>query len=341
MQTYDNKIMKLFYNWLLLCFIMIFFMVMIGGLTRLTNSGLSITEWELFSGILPPLNAEAWNKYFLLYQKIPQYNLLNYNMSLNEFKIIFYWEYFHRFLGRLIGLFFLLPLLYFYYFNKIDKKYLSKCYLPLFLIIVQGVVGWYMVKSGLVNNISVSHYRLSLHLSLAFIIISIIFWNMLNLKKKTFKDFFNNKKYNYIFYILFILIFTQIIIGAFVSGLDAGKIYQTWPLMDYTYFPNDVDIKKFKDLLNFENHGLIQFYHRNIAYLILGYFVYTGFFIFKKRMHSLKKPFLFVSIFLSLQIFLGIITLVSGLNIYIALSHQIFSLLLILSVINLYYHHIN
>lgn len=320
---------------------MIFTMVIVGGLTRLTNSGLSITEWELFAGILPPLNVDKWNKYFLLYQEIPQYRQINYNMSLKEFKIIFYWEYVHRALGRVIGLFFLLPLIYFHFSKSIEKKYLKKCYLPLFLIIIQGIIGWYMVKSGLVNKITVSHYRLSLHLSLAFIIISIIFWNLLNIKEKTCINFFTIKKYNYIFYFLIFLIFLQIIFGAFVSGLDAGQIYQTWPLMNYSYFPDDVAINEVQNLFDFDNHGLIQFYHRNIAYLIFFYWLIVGFFIFKKNMSNLVKPFYLVSLFLVFQIFLGIITLVSGLNIYLALAHQIFSLLLILSVLNLYYRHIN
>jgi len=341
MSSYDKKIYKLFYYWLLFSFLMVFMIIIVGGLTRLTNSGLSITEWELFAGILPPLNEDTWNKYFSLYKEIPQYQLIYNNMALEEFKIIFYWEYFHRILGRLIGLFFLIPFIYFYFIKKINKKYLSSCFLILLLIILQGIIGWYMVKSGLINKISVSHYRLSLHLTVAFIIISIIFWNLLNLKKKTISNFFVNKKNNYFFYLLIVLIFLQIILGAFVSGLDAGKIYQTWPLMDYTYFPSDVAINTVKDIFNFNNHGLIQFYHRNIAYLILFYILIIGFFIFKNNSRKLIRPFYFLFFFLILQIFLGILTLISGLNIYLASVHQICGLLLTLSVINLYYNYIN
>jgi len=341
MQSYDQKINKLFYNWLILSFLLVFMMVVIGGLTRLTNSGLSITEWELFTGILPPLSNDVWNRYFSLYREIPQYQLINNNMTIEEFKIIFYWEYFHRILGRLIGLFFLLPLIYFHFMKKINKKYISTCYLILFLIIFQGIVGWYMVKSGLINNITVSHYRLSLHLGIAFLIISMIFWTILNIKKNTFKSFFINKKDNYFFYFLIFIIFLQIILGAFVSGLDAGKIYQTWPLMNYSYFPNDVNINGIEDFFNFNNHGLIQFYHRNIAYLITIYVLIVGFFIFKNNIEKLIRPFYFLTIILFLQIFLGIITLMSGLNIYLASGHQICSLLLMLSAINLYYYHIN
>ena len=340
MKSYDQKINKLFYYWLITTFSLVFLMVAVGGLTRLTNSGLSITEWELFSGILPPLNVETWNKYFLLYKKIPQYQLLNNTMTINEFKIIFYWEYFHRILGRIIGLFFLIPLIYFSFFSNINKKYLSICNIIFLLIILQGVIGWYMVKSGLVNNVTVSHYRLSLHLSVAFLIISLIFWVLLNIKKNIYKDFFENKPNNFYFYFLFFLIFLQVIIGAFVSGLDAGKIYQTWPLMNYTYFPNDITIEKFGDFLNFENQSIIQFYHRNIAYLIILYICFLGIFIYKKNEKHLFNALYIVILFLFVQIFLGVLTLISGLNIYLASAHQICGLLLTLSTINLYFNHI-
>ena len=179
----DNKINKLFINWLFFSLILILSIIVIGGLTRLTDSGLSITEWELFKGIVPPYNEIIWNNYFELYKQIPQYKLLNNNMNLDEFKIIFYWEYIHRMIARFIGLFFLIPLIYFYFFKKINKKYLSTCYLILFLIILQGTIGWFMVKSGLVNDVTVSHYRLSLHLFVALLICSILYWLIINVKK--------------------------------------------------------------------------------------------------------------------------------------------------------------
>jgi cytochrome c oxidase assembly protein subunit 15 len=341
MPSHDQKINKLFYYWLLLSLFLVFAMIIVGGLTRLTNSGLSITEWELFEGILPPMNSQEWEEYFDLYKKIPQYILLNNTMSLSEFKIIFFWEYYHRFLGRIIGIFFLFPLLYFYLTKKINKKYIFICFIILLLILTQGFVGWYMVKSGLVNNVTVSHYRLSLHLIIAFFIISIIFWLILNVKEKTYNNFFLLIKDNYLFYFLFFLVYLQIIIGAFVSGLDAGLIYQTWPLMDKTYFPNDVSINSFTDYLDFNNHGLVQFIHRNLGYSIVLYVALVGYIIFIKNLRKLFKPFYLVLFFILLQIILGILTLISGLNIYLASSHQICSLFLILSLVNLYYHHIN
>ena len=250
MIKYD-KIDKLFYYWLSLSLILVFIIIIVGGLTRLTNSGLSITEWELFSGILPPLNQTQWINYFDAYKSIPQFRILNPDMSLNEFKVIFYWEYFHRVLARTIGIFFLIPLIYFYFTKKIDKYFMNKSLIVFSLIVLQGFVGWYMVMSGLVNDVTVSHYRLSIHLSLALIIISMIFWMMANIKNRTFKVFFSFSKKNLPYLILIIIIFFQIIMGAFVSGLDAGLLYQTWPLMGNNFFPDDIISIDLKNLLNF------------------------------------------------------------------------------------------
>ena len=333
----EKKINLLFLSWLILSLILVFFIIVVGGLTRLTDSGLSITEWELFSGILPPLSDKSWLIYFEKYKLIPQYELLNYDMTLNEFKIIFYWEYFHRILARLIGIFFLIPLIFFYLSNKINYKYIKICFLIFSLIVFQGVIGWFMVKSGLVNDIKVSHYRLSIHLSTAIIIISTIYWLIINVIKQTNKNFFVFSMKNAPYFILILLIFFQIIVGAFVSGLDAGKIYQTWPLMNNNIFPNDLTIDNFNNLLEFDDRSLVQFYHRNLAYLILIYITIFSFFIYKKKLHSLFTPTIILLFFIFLQAFLGILTLVTNLNIYLASAHQISAVLLTLSAINLYY----
>ncbi len=336
-----EKINKLFELWLIISLFLVFFIIIIGGLTRLTNSGLSITEWELFKGILPPLNAEIWNNYFNLYKDIPQYKLVNSNMSLDEFKIIFYWEYFHRILARFIGLFFLIPLIFFSLTKNIDKIYLRNCYLIFILIIIQGTVGWYMVKSGLVNDITVSHYRLSIHLCIAFIIISCIYWLIQNKKINSSRTFFNFSYDNIPYLILIFFIFFQIILGAFVSGLDAGRLYQTWPLMNENFFPNDVVINKFSDFLNLNNQSLVQFFHRTIAYIIFFLIILIGFEIFKKKPRKLLKPYFLVLFFVFLQIILGIYTLTSNLNIYVASLHQISSIFLTILSLNLYHRSIN
>ncbi len=337
MYANDKKIKRLFLYWLSISLILVFFIIIVGGLTRLTNSGLSITEWELFRGILPPLDKSTWNFYFEQYKKIPQFELINFNMTLEEFKIIFYWEYFHRVLARLIGLFFLIPIIYFYFSKKIESKYMNICYLILILIVIQGIVGWYMVKSGLIDDVTVSHYRLSIHLTIAIIIISSIFWLIKNILSKKNKVFFYFSYDNLPFQILILLIFFQIILGAFVSGLDAGQIYQTWPLMGNSFVPNDLLLEDTNKIFEFNNHSLVQFYHRNLAYVIILYVIFLSIFIYKKKFLQLYKPLRLLIFFLFVQATLGIFTLISNLNIYLASTHQITSVLLVLSALNLYY----
>ena len=338
MVSNEKKINNLFLYWLIFSSILVFLIIIVGGLTRLTDSGLSITEWELIKGILPPLNNNSWEIYFDQYKKIPQYKLLNFDMTLNEFKIIFYWEYLHRILARLIGLFFIIPLFFFYISKRIKKKYISICFIIFGLIVLQGIVGWYMVQSGLTQDITVSHYRLSIHLSIAIIIISSIFWLIKNILLNTNKLFFKLTINNLPFQIFILLIFIQIIIGAFVSGLDAGKIYQTWPMMGSNYLPDDLISKKITSVLEFDNHSLVQFYHRNLAYLITLYIIFLGIFIYKKKIANLYLSLKILIFFLLLQIILGILTLITGLNIYLASMHQITSVLLVLSALNLYYY---
>ena len=180
----ENKQINYYISyWLLSIFLILCVMIIVGGLTRLTDSGLSITEWELFKGILPPLNSKQWNEYFELYKKIPEYKLQNFSMTLSEFKVIFWWEFIHRFLGRLIGICYLIPLIYFSF--KIGIKKIINLYFIFFLICLQGFIGWYMVSSGLVDRVDVSHYRLALHLILAFIILNLLMYQLLKLDIKS------------------------------------------------------------------------------------------------------------------------------------------------------------
>ena len=337
MIAHNKKQDTLFYYWLIISMLLVFFIILIGGLTRLTNSGLSITEWELFKGVLPPLTQDSWEEYFLLYKQIPQYKLINFEMTLSQFKVIFYWEYFHRVLGRIIGIFFLIPLIYFHFSKKIRTDLLIPCYLVLFLIITQGIIGWMMVQSGLTNDVTVSHFRLSLHLTTAIVILTTIFWIALNFKNETSKKFFNITKRNIPILVLLLLVFLQIIFGAFVSGLDAGRLYQSWPLMGVSYIPNDINLDSIDKFFDFNNHSLVQFYHRNIAYFIFGYTIILNTFIFRKKYTSLYKPVSYFNFLILIQIFLGVITLISNLNIFVALSHQIFGVILVISAVNLYY----
>ena len=320
--------------WLISLITLIVLIIMVGGLTRLTDSGLSITKWEVFKGILPPMNQDQWEKYFLEYKSIPQYILLNSNMTLNEFKFIFFWEYIHRLLGRLIGLLFFIPFIFLIFKNKLNSYLKFRLSSVSVFILLQGFVGWYMVKSGLTENVTVSHYRLSLHLFIAFIILSSLIWIYMNIYFQTNKIFFQLDKNFIHIKILLLLIFFQIIIGAFVSGLDAGKIYQTWPLMNESYFPSD----DFSDnLFNFEDPSFVQFLHRNIAYVIFILSIYSGFSIYRNKIKDLYNSYLIFIFLIFLQVLLGILILFSNVNIYLASLHQVSSIFLIVSSLNLYF----
>ena len=284
-----NEKYNIFFSiWLIVLITLIALIIIIGGLTRLTDSGLSITKWEVFKGILPPINEKQWEKYFLEYKSIPQYIYLNSTMSLQEFKFIFFWEYFHRILGRVIGLFFFIPFTFLIYKGLLNNYLKSRLIIIAILILLQGFIGWYMVVSGLTENVSVSHYRLSLHLFTAFIIFSSLIWMFMNHYFRTKKKFFQIGSSFIFLKILLFLIFLQIIIGAFVSGLDAGKLYQTWPLMNSAYFPSD---NFFKNLFNFNDPSFVQFLHRNIAYIIFGLSIYSGFFIYKNKIKKLYNSY--------------------------------------------------
>ena len=326
--TMKNKDIYISY-WLLLITFLVALMIFVGGLTRLTDSGLSITRWDLISGILPPLSLNDWKKSFSLYKQIPEYKLINLSMTLEQFKTIYWWEYIHRLLGRFVGLFYLIPLLYFTFTKLIKKNSLISLYLILFLIFLQGFIGWYMVKSGLTERTDVSHYRLSLHLTLAFVIFILLLWNYFKYKNQ--KIFIQNKKlpsYLLVFFTFCILV--QICIGAFVSGLDAGQIYQSWPLMNHSYFPDDSNIKDLFSMKAFKTPSIIQFMHRNIAYFIILLFSFIATIIYRnKDFIYLRSAALLVFIFLLLQTFLGILTVLSGAQIIIASIHQIGSILLI------------
>jgi len=315
--------------WLLLITFLVALMIIVGGLTRLTDSGLSITKWDLFSGILPPLSLKDWEKSFSLYKEIPEYKYLNSSMTLDQFKIIYWWEYIHRLLGRIVGLFYFLPLLYFTYKKVLNKKSLISLYLVFILILFQGFIGWYMVQSGLVERIDVSHYRLALHLTLAFIIFILLVWNFL--KHRNQKVLISNNRlpfYLPVFFLFFILL--QISLGAFVSGLDAGQIYQTWPLMNQSYFPDDSNLNDLFSMKAFETPSVVQFMHRNMAYLSILLFVLIATIIYRNNdFIYLRKITVMIFIFLFLQIFLGILTILSGAQIILASMHQIGSIFLI------------
>ena len=326
MYSENNNLNQQLKIWLFVLLSMIILIILIGGLTRLTDSGLSITTWELFAGLLPPLTNDKWKDYFELYKTIPEYSEQNSNMTLSEFKIIFWWEWGHRQLGRLIGLTVLIPLIYFTFKNGL---WVLKKYGIIFLLVcLQGFFGWYMVSSGLVDRIDVSHYRLSIHLVTAFLILSIIFWKLLRLTQTRINDISFNLR---LFKFFFILLFIQLIIGAFVSGMDAGKLYNTWPLMGSSYFPDDSKFIEFLNINFFDNPSIVQFIHRNLAYLIVIIYIYLLILVFRDTNKIFRKPIIIIGISIFLQVILGVVTLLSGVKIIYASLHQINSILVILS----------
>ncbi len=333
MYTTNKNINNQLSIWLIAMFFIISVMIVVGGLTRLTDSGLSITKWQLFSGLIPPLNQEDWLMYFNLYKQIPEFKLQNFNMTISEFKIIFWWEWAHRFLGRLIGICFLFPLIYFSFKIKFSK--LLNFYFIFFLICFQGFLGWYMVSSGLVNRVDVSHYRLSVHLVLAFLILSLIFWSYLKITVLNNNQSFRINRF--IPFCFLILIFVQIAIGAFVSGMDAGKIYNSWPLMGSTYFPNDNDISNLFKLSAFDDPSLVQFIHRNLAYVISVFYLLILFKIYRNKIYDLYRSVNLLGIIIIIQVFLGVFTILYGAQILIASMHQLSSIFLVSSCIYFIY----
>ena len=328
-----NKLIRL---WLITMFLLVIIIIIVGGLTRLTDSGLSITEWELFQGILPPLNADRWNFYFDEYKKIPEFKSINYNISINEFKVIFYWEYAHRLIARLIGLFALIPLIYFYF--KYKKKFIKDFkYLSIFgLICFQGFLGWFMVKSGLVENTDVSHYRLALHLCVALIILSITYWFILeNIQIKKFIDKID-KRFLFLF---LILILFQIILGAFLAGLNGGLLYNSWPDMNGNFLPNDIDKIDLFNSQILDNPSVIQFYHRISAYLLIIFLLALNFIFYKKQIEY--KPIIILNFAILFQVILGVLTLITGVKIYYASLHQLGSVFVLISFLNIFYKNTN
>ena len=322
--------------WLISLFLLIVLMVVVGGLTRLTDSGLSITAWELFTGILPPLNINEWNIYFSEYKKIPEYKNVNFDMTLSEFKIIFYWEYAHRLLARIVGLFSILPLIFISLKFSNDKFYSNKYFIIFLLVCLQGFIGWYMVSSGLIENNDVSHFRLSIHLTLALFILSLIFWFLLEVFS-VIK--FKIKIPNFLLISILTLIILQIILGSFLSGLDGGMIYNSWPDMNGNFFPNDVVINDYLSAQLFYNPSIIQFLHRVIAFILLFFIIFLNYFFYNKKLNF--GNILFFDLAIIQQIFLGVFTLVSGVETKYASLHQLGSILVLSSFLLILYKNFN
>ncbi|WBL21418.1 COX15/CtaA family protein [Zunongwangia sp. HRR-M8] len=327
----DNK--KVVY-WLLTGCALIFVMVVVGGITRLTNSGLSISNYKLIHGVVPPMNQQEWIEAFELYKQYPEYQKLHYHFNLEDFKDIYFWEWIHRVIGRLIGVVFIIPFLYFLFRKQLSKSTIRKCIILLALGAFQGFMGWYMVKSGLVDRPSVSHYRLAAHLMTAFITFAYSFWVALDIiyKNKVKPAVPNLKKWIWAGMIVLIL---QITWGAFVAGLDAGFIHNSWPLMtDGKWIHETVYIELEPIWRNFiAGKSGVQFIHRYLAW-----FVFVAILIIWNKARKLnltsaqKNGINSVLLIVCLQILLGIFTLIYNVPVWLGVTHQVGAFFLLASM---------
>jgi cytochrome c oxidase assembly protein subunit 15 len=311
--------------WLLIVALLVAAMVLVGGATRLTESGLSITEWKPVTGALPPLSAEAWDAEFAKYKQIPQYEQLNRGMDLSDFKTIYFWEWSHRLLGRVIGLVFLLPLLFFWWRGYLSRALAPKLFVLFVLGGLQGAVGWWMVASGLVDRVSVAPYRLAVHLSLAFFLFAAIVWVLRSLSPPGTAVPRNVKAGAWA---VLIIAFVQVFLGAIVAGLDAGMSFTTWPLMDGHFIPGLDSLSALQPGWRnfFENPMTSQFVHRMTAYTLL---IAALLHAVQARHSALKKSAIVLAGLVLLQAVLGILTLVNLVPIPLALAHQLGALFVI------------
>ncbi|WP_421812552.1 COX15/CtaA family protein [Flagellimonas sp.] len=310
--------------WLLTGCLLIFVMVLVGGITRLTHSGLSISDYKLIQGTIPPMNEQEWQEAFELYKQYPEYQKLNYHFGIEEFKDIYFWEWLHRVIGRFIGVVFILPFLYFLATKKLDRPTIKKCLILLFMGGFQGFLGWYMVKSGLVDRPDVSHYRLAAHLTTAFLTFAYSLWVALDLIYPDRKAI--NIKIRNLIRVGLVLLLIQIIWGAFVAGLDAGFIHNHWPLMsDGKLMHETVYIEQQPVIKNFyEGKSGVQFVHRYLAYVVVGFIALIWYRTRKIQTSSLQEKGLKALLALVfVQFLLGVLTLIYAVPLWLGVAHQI------------------
>jgi len=309
--------------WLFTVAALIALMVLVGGATRLTESGLSITEWKPVTGALPPLSQTEWEQAFDAYKLIPQYKSLNAGMTLAEFRTIFWWEWSHRLLGRVIGMVYLLPFLFFLWRGGMSAELRRRLWLIFGLGALQGAVGWWMVASGLSNRIEVSQYRLATHLVLALLIYAAIVWTLRRLGERPPLAAIARLKITSA--VLVVLTFVQLYLGALVAGLRAGLVYNTWPDIDGGFIPSSqrlwFDVPWWRNL--FENTLTVQFEHRMTAYALFALAVFHAVDAVRSRASSAAVGGAFwLLAAVTLQATLGILTLLNHVPIVLALSHQ-------------------
>ncbi|WP_291101696.1 MULTISPECIES: COX15/CtaA family protein [unclassified Flavobacterium] len=318
--------------WLLSGCFLVFVMVVVGGITRLTNSGLSMTDWHLVTDTFPPLTEAKWQETFEQYKQFPEYQKINIHndFTLSDYKYIYFWEWFHRLIGRVLGFVFIIPFVYFLIKKKIDKATLNKCYILLGMGALQGFLGWFMVRSGLIDNPDVSHFRLSLHLTFAFITFAYTLWVALDLIYPNRNEVILPLRKIARFALAFLLL--QIIYGGFVAGLNAGLIHNHWPMMsDGQFLHESVILEKdtwFKRLT--EGKSGVQFVHRTLAYVVVGLILFL---FYKSSNYSLsqqqKNGLNSLVVIVFLQFTLGVFTLLYSVPLWLGLTHQVVAFFLL------------
>ena len=318
--------------WLLSGCFLLFIMVVVGGITRLTNSGLSMTDWHLVTDTFPPLSEEKWTQAFEEYKKFPEYQKINIHndFKLSDYKFIYFWEWFHRFIGRIIGLVFIIPFVYFLIKKRLSSETLKKCIILLGMGGFQGFLGWFMVRSGLIDNPDVSHFRLALHLTFAFITFAYTLWVALDLiYPDKVKVLFPLQK---LARVALVFLLVQIIYGGFVAGLNAGLIHNHWPLMsDGQFLHESVILEKdswFQRLT--EGKSGVQFVHRTLAYVVVGLMLLL---FYKSRNYELtnqqKNGLNAMILIVFLQFTLGVFTLIYSVPLWLGLAHQVVAFFLL------------
>ena len=316
-------------NWLLAVASLVFLMVVVGGITRLTESGLSITEWKPVTGAIPPLTDAAWQVAFDAYKKIPQYAAMNADMTLAQFKFIFFWEWVHRLLGRVIGLAFALPLAWYWVRGVIPVGYKSRLVPLLMLGGLQGAIGWWMVTSGLMAGVSVSHFRLAIHLLLALTILAALVWTARDLLALSRDPAARPARLTSTAVAVGAIFYVQLLYGAWVAGMRAGKVTQNWPMMSDSFLPTGIDWSQGTLHAFTSDPYLVHFIHRWWAWVAVAALLVLA--RAAKRAGDRGASIAIHSTF-GLQVILGIATVMTGVNITLAVLHQAVGALLVASI---------
>lgn len=327
MEHFERRKLRLVITWLVVGCVLIACMVVIGGVTRLTGSGLSITVWDPIMGAVPPLNEADWNEAFDQYKAIPEFTLKNQHMDLAGFKRIFFWEFLHRNWGRLMGLAFVVPFFIFWRKGLLKGWLLQRCWAILVGGGLVGALGWFMVASGLEKDPDVSHYRLAIHLCAAFAVFALVLWTIFDIREGRVAFRSNGSAEGRWSRILLVLLLLQIIWGAFTAGLDAGRIYNTWPLMNGEFMPENVHA--FDDLVTdlSDHRDGVQFVHRNLAYAVaLAFIVFALRF---RREAPMEVVWWMLLAGVAVQFVLGVFTLLTQVDLILGVLHQQGALLLL------------